>query len=117
MSEAEDDPLVAFFTARLDEEETTAKAAAGGPWTGSGPYVGAAGAGIIMQARHSEDAAHVARHDPARVLRDVEADRAILAMLEQDFLYGPADDYQVAEALGLGRPRPWLPPIPPASRW
>ena len=75
----DDDDLAAFLRARLDEDEAAARAAADGPWTSSGPYVDAPGAGIIMQARHTEDAAHAARHDPARVLREVEAKRAILA--------------------------------------
>ena len=71
--------LIAFLNARYDEDEAAAKAADDGPWTSSGPYVDAPGAGIILQARHTEDAAHAARHDPGRVLREVEAKRAILA--------------------------------------
>jgi len=70
--------LTAFLNARLDEDEVAAKAAADGPWKSSGPYVDAPGAGIILQARHTEDAAHAARHDPARALREVEAKRRLI---------------------------------------
>jgi hypothetical protein len=55
------DDLIAFLNARLDEDEAAAKA-----WLPFG----------------NPDAAareHIARHDPARVLREVQAMRAILA--------------------------------------
>jgi Family of unknown function (DUF6221) len=92
------DELIAFVTARLDEDEATAKAAQPGPWTldewtgGFGrmacvmvPF-GAAAAnaktGLTAMAKLGtqdyETAAHIARHDPARVLREVAAKRAIL---------------------------------------
>jgi hypothetical protein len=74
--------LIAFITARLDEDEAAANAAAPGPWSRSGPYVGAE-PGIIVQARFSEDAAHIARHDPARVLREVEVGRWMLSETER----------------------------------
>jgi hypothetical protein len=57
--------LVEFLTARLDEDEAAARA-----WLPIG----------------NPDAAareHIARHDPARVLREVEAKRAILAMWQE----------------------------------
>ena len=62
------DDLTAFLNARLDEDEAAAKAAAdetaAGWFTGTVPLA---------------SAAFIARHDPARVLREVEAKRAILA--------------------------------------
>jgi len=76
--------LVAFLTARLDEDEAVAKAAAGflnqpehiaddlGRFTWRGQQV----------ARPSLE--HIARHDPARVLRRVDATRKILALCETE---------------------------------
>jgi hypothetical protein len=68
------DDLAAFVTARLDEDEAIAKAALdnalgieGELAQQAGPCVGETGY------------AHIARHDPARVLRQVEAVRALLA--------------------------------------
>jgi hypothetical protein len=103
--------LVAFVEARLDEDEATAKAAsAGGAWRyEDGDSVGAWTlydehwtiadlktyqyeeydyAVRMPRARDPRyvdadaNGAHIARHDPARVLREVEAKRAILGQYE-----------------------------------
>ena len=101
--------LVAFLRARLDEDEAVARAATRGPWTwkeyrGDLPYLtgrGGAPGGYeyeteVVEAEHfgecgcrsachlelkvsERDRAHIARHDPARVLRQVEAGRQIIA--------------------------------------
>lgn len=89
--------LVAFINARLDEAEAAARAALDGPWivrqlgrpelaavlqdlekTGSGIPIGQALAQFDGPYAVA-NAIHVARHDPAAVLRDVEAKRRILA--------------------------------------
>jgi len=97
--------LSEFLAARLDEDEATAKHATPGPWaweaTGEKDNSWAvglvqdedentlsgqidAGDGIIIDGvcegidGNLADADHVARHDPARVLREVEAGRAIV---------------------------------------
>jgi hypothetical protein len=59
------DDLVAFLAARLDEDEAAATAIHGDQWGWPRASPGFA--------------AYVARHDPARALREVEAKRAILA--------------------------------------
>ena len=89
------DDLVAFVRARLDENEAAAKAATPGPWhaltTAEVRRVGAKGedqpeetwaAAVggrpVMSAdesRHDADCVHIALHDPARALREVEAGR------------------------------------------
>ena len=88
------DDLIAFLHARLDEDEAAAQAAA----HADGKYGGRAhwsalGHGIAADAADpgwgifdlspfadaEEVCAHIARHDPARVLREVGAKRAILA--------------------------------------
>jgi hypothetical protein len=88
------DDLVAFLRARLDEDEAAAKAAAGvaGPdWAWKTDvtlddevtdYLIAPGGTLLADTRGGSDgdlAEHIARHDPARVLREVEAARAIVA--------------------------------------
>jgi len=66
------DELTAFLRARLDEDEAAAKAARPAYFTCECLAVFSA----------AGDIAHVLRHDPARVLRDVEAKRAILKRYE-----------------------------------
>lgn len=75
------DDLIAFLNARLDEDEAEAKAAAN------------------ALNRHIEcdpdNAAHIARHDPARVLREVAAKRAIVER------YAKAPDWAGGEDVRL----------------
>jgi hypothetical protein len=82
------DDLAAFLAARLDEDEAAAKAAkAPSPWKAAEHeadnwiVTDAAGEPLIYDegTPSLEEAAHIARHDPARVLREVEAKRTILA--------------------------------------
>lgn len=75
------DDITAFVRERLDETEATARAATPGPWEGSGTSV-CLGHGlndIVEYVYRPADAVHIALHDPASVLRDVEAMRRILA--------------------------------------
>jgi hypothetical protein len=65
------DDLVAFLNARLDEDEARARATLrpGGPlWSEVG------------YGERIPEMAHIERHSPARVLRDVEAKRAIVRL-------------------------------------
>lgn len=92
--------LIAFIQARLDEDEQGARAATGGTWV-VGPnfggrdnrvYVTFEGAGIdtigtcVIAGQVANmpgfraNASHIARHDPARVLREVEAKRRLLML-------------------------------------
>jgi hypothetical protein len=98
------DDLIAFLRARLDEDEEAARAATPGPWEWkhehgepwqprpdgwldySGEYLAAAdgkstlfGPGMTPHA----DADHIARHDPSRTLREVEAKRVLIADYER----------------------------------
>jgi len=100
--------LAAFMTARLDEDEATAKAAycegptpqqptapPVGAWWTTPQLMTALGLGTYLDARH------IALHDPARVLRDVEADRKILAALKRaeeysDHVFGPVPPDDIA---------------------
>lgn len=90
--------LIAFVRARLDEDEAAAMAASDGPWTAwrGRPGLGlrqlehavtlpgqAAGSLAPIATASWLDAEHIARHDPARVLREVAAARGILAEYER----------------------------------
>jgi hypothetical protein len=81
--------LPEFLSARLDMDEATARAATPGPWheyrDPLGFCVEADGRGRVARfgdRRDHEDepnATHIARWDPARVLAEVKAKRAIMA--------------------------------------
>ena len=97
------DELVAFVRARLDERERVALAADPGPWE-VGPTFGARDSRVYVReadhpgidtigtcviagqvankTRFRENAAHIALNDPAAVLADIAAKRAILDMHE-----------------------------------
>lgn len=89
------DDLVAFLRARLDEDEQVARAAVAGPWFASpGRHADAAeyiidscpgAAGDIVSQSYGEggvlgmaNANHIARHNPARVLAEVDAKRRFI---------------------------------------
>jgi hypothetical protein len=93
------DDLLAFLRARLDEDEAAARAAPPGPWrikygTPHAPLHPGYRPGALLDARDMELVSdkygevgpqheHFARHDPSRVLRDVEAKRRILDTYEE----------------------------------
>ncbi|MFI5755633.1 DUF6221 family protein [Streptomyces sp. NPDC051569] len=78
--------MVTFVRARLDEDEQGASAASPGPWhlNAEGDEVLAVdditvAEGFALSNRQLRaTAAHIARHDPARVLREVDAKRRIV---------------------------------------
>jgi len=81
--------LVAFLDARLDEEEAAAKGPPGWKlehWSAVRYKISDSGREwrvdaeprCIVDATARDDAEHIARYDPARVLREVEANRAIV---------------------------------------
>jgi hypothetical protein len=74
--------LAEFVKARLDEDAAAAIDAGGGRWEAKDGHVRYAGSPPSANAVAPwtyEYAPHIARHDPARVLREVKAKRAILA--------------------------------------
>lgn len=84
--------LVDFLRARLDEDEAAAKAATPGPWSvndesyaetiyapdGTAVVGGGRWGGEASVFESTDDAIHIARHDPARVLAEVESKRRTL---------------------------------------
>lgn len=79
--------LVEFLNARLDDDEQTARdATCHGRWGWHIPnettvlvFDDQTRADVAHAFRGEPDAEHIARHDPARVLREVEAKRQIIA--------------------------------------
>lgn len=87
------DDLVTWLRAQLDEDERLARAAAaeGGPdWKPDSTFIKELVDPLPSQRRMDpsrlflmtpEDAEHVARHDPARVLREVESKRRLIEQI------------------------------------
>jgi hypothetical protein len=83
--------IIEFLSARLDEDEAVARAASPGPWhTNAEAHEVLAVDDITVaegfalsgpQTRATTE--HIARHDPARVLAEVEAKRKIIAFHDQ----------------------------------
>jgi hypothetical protein len=77
------DELVRWLREQLDKDTTLAKRAANmkldlpsdAPWERARL--------LIEQGRAAADEQHIAEHDPARVLREIEADRELLAEYER----------------------------------
>lgn len=104
------DDLAAFWAARLDEDEAAAVAAAEADKYGGRPNWSALG-NIVIDASDPDWAvvdlspcfenasvgAHIVRHDPARALRDIAADRAVLELWESQ------DGYDLPDGVSEGR--------------
>jgi hypothetical protein len=98
--------LAEFLEARLAEDELMAEAAIEGAdsWhvlysyrdvkDGDGRYV------VLADSRYPTvgQAAHIARHDPVRILRQCEAARAVIAELLHLEAIGDIDGYRPTEA-------------------
>ena len=92
--------LIGFIQARLADDEEAAREASSTDWYLAQP----ASCGCCLQIRARDgygslvctlddrDAAHVVRHDPARVLREVEAKRKIIARYQASLDYDNAED-------------------------
>lgn len=74
------DDLVQFLRDRYDEDEQAARHAAAGPWTNQVGYIAGGPDGRVRVAQQAQawNAGHIARHDPARVLADIDAKRQVL---------------------------------------
>jgi hypothetical protein len=89
------DRWVEFLTKCLDEDESAARDLARayrGPWSVLDCMVlDAGGDTVVYDEYHWGPLPHIARHDPARVLREVEAKRNLIAVAET--AYYAADHY------------------------
>lgn len=98
------DDLVQFLRARLDNDERIAREADEGPWQlktlgrHDQAAVSTEGPGALVQldgVRATANGAHIAHHDPARVLREIQAHRTTVD--EYDIALGvPAATDQAA---------------------
>ena len=73
--------LMAFIAARLDEDEAAARRVEG-TWREEAESIGVilVDGEPLIEGHITGLTAHIVRHEPARVLREVEAKRAILAL-------------------------------------
>lgn len=86
--------LVEWLRGQLADDEKTARAATPGPWSARFQDTGAVvDPGVAFDREEGgvgwEDAVHIARHDPAAVLADIDAKRAVLDLL--NLTAGPHD--------------------------
>jgi hypothetical protein len=112
--------LIAFLTARLDEDAATALACLDinervkvrrgltpPRWLTSPDSSDITDAAGILRVRHTwvREGEHIARHDPARTLREVEADRKLLTAYDEVSRYDtdePEPEFAHGRAVGLG---------------
>ncbi|GAA4232624.1 hypothetical protein GCM10022254_33040 [Actinomadura meridiana] len=79
--------LVEFLRDRLAKDERIAQACSGGPWKTAPSGTVTADAddpGFVATAENEAYAEHIARHDPARTLREVAAARQIVDDYEKE---------------------------------
>jgi len=105
--------IVEFLTACLAEDERIARAATSGPWRAHDTHLGQYGyAATVLSGEGNDtdlrawlpsmsnepwdekrnvwaDAAHIAEHDPARVLREIEMKRSLVAAYADALTVGP----------------------------
>lgn len=108
--------LVEFLRARLNEDEQAARECGGAPWSAQ-PSLNAVHVepkaiadnklawgelGHVATVLHERDQQHIARHDPARVLREVEAKRRLIADFEMYDASARYPDSEGGIAIGLG---------------
>ncbi|MFE7510084.1 DUF6221 family protein [Streptomyces sp. NPDC057540] len=111
--------LIAFLRARLDGDERTARAAHRPGRTGDGGRGIADGTdgGRTGEAPNAAVAAHIARHDPARVLAEVHAKRQLLEASAA--ACAPACGIDGEHAFGRSCALGWMGPVEEADggRW
>jgi hypothetical protein len=95
--------ILAFLRKRLDEDEQAARECGGAPWVApihgqvhvdseaiANDYFTLGKLGYVATVLHEWDRQHIVRHDPARVLRRIEADRRLID--QHVGYYGAGDD-------------------------
>lgn len=88
--------LTDFLLARIAEDEEIARSAALPPWKHEGYAV--ANHTLIVETDDVEDAEHIARWDPTRVLAECEAKRRIVELHRSDIGADPCDAHDASLA-------------------
>lgn len=76
--------LITFLRARLDDDEAVLRSCAGGVPRWRAEDIAIFGPDLSPEVR-----AHIARHDPARVLKEIEAKREVVRLYERAYDYAP----------------------------
>lgn len=95
--------LIEFLRARFAEDERVARAAGWHVWClgeGVGVVLARSNGRFVAERCREYDATHIARHDPARVLREVEAKGRIVDYIEVVMSHG-RHDHELLGALAL----------------
>ena len=97
-----DEELIEFYRARLDDDERYARGALNDP-ASDGQSIRIVDGDLAIKPSAASDALtlHLVRHDPARVLREVQAGRKLIAAYEEASV---AVDAQAAEHVPDGMP-------------
>lgn len=100
------DDLVRWLGEQLDEDKRIARGCARMEWWEHPTnWVSAAPMHRVALVVHDGDRGHIVRHDPARVLREIEAARKLLAQYAEVAYNDTNDAYEYADgwanALGL----------------
>lgn len=94
--------LLEFLRARLDEDQQAALAAQGDSvFDGTGIVTGPTALGVRTAVLPSHVARFIARHDPDRVLREVEANRRLIELRESEPAISWADGGYILRYLAL----------------
>jgi hypothetical protein len=89
------DDLVQWLRAQLDEDERIARAASPGPWRANAEHdevlavdeITAAEGFALSGGQLRATVDHIAEHDPARVLREIDAKRRLVDLHAKDEYY------------------------------
>ncbi len=91
------DDLVQWLGEQLDGEAADAQdcVTSNGRWRAMGESVLSDDNAEVVTMCDLSDAAHIARHDPARVLREIDAKRQVLAMAQARIEEAASPDFMV----------------------
>ena len=105
------DDLIAFLNARLDEDEVVARKAAecaevkDGRWFDGEDEINDDNGLRLATVNSPPVTVHCARHDPGRVLREVEAGRALVSGYERALVKAPGNTPLINTLIRLMRAR------------
>jgi hypothetical protein len=86
--------LVGWLRAQLDEDEQAARGCGGSEWREHpSNWVSTTSSDRIALVVHDGDRGHITRHDPARVLREIDTKRRLLDLHQEKLEQGYGSDH------------------------